>query len=277
MSHLQLTIYCEPKDIEILSALLFDFGATGTNELENGFESFFNQDEFSKKDVMSYLGEIHEGRIIDYTFQEIEPTNWNQLWESNYDPIEVDNFCYVHAPFHEVKAGFKHTIRINPRMAFGTGHHETTFLMMKVIEEIDLVNQSILDLGCGSGILAILAVYEGASKALAVDIDPNAVETLEENFLVNNTMQIVPKVGTIDDVIEEFDVIFANINRNVLTTDAEKICNQLKLNGLLVLSGFYKHDLDLMTKTYANYGLNHKKVLSKNSWVSVIFKKEIIE
>lgn len=274
MSHLQLTIYCEPKDIEILSALLFDFGAIGTNELTDGFESFFNQDEFSKKEIIAYLSEIHEGKINDYTFHEIESTNWNELWESNYEPIEVDDFCYVHAPFHKVKNGFKHTIQINPRMAFGTGHHETTFLMMKMIEQIDLNGQSVLDLGCGSGILAILAMYEGADLALAVDIDSNAVETLDENFTVNNTKQIVSRIGTIHDVTEKFDIIFANINRNVLTTDAEKICNQLVKNGLLVLSGFYEQDVDLISETYSKYGLKPKKMLSKNNWVSVIFNNE---
>lgn len=274
MSHLQLTIYCEPKDIEILSALLFDFGAIGTNELTDGFESFFNQDEFAKKEIVAYLSEIHEGKINDYTFHEIESTNWNELWESNYEPIEVDDFCYVHAPFHKVKNGFKHTIQINPRMAFGTGHHETTFLMMKMIEQIDLNGQSVLDLGCGSGILAILAMYEGADLALAVDIDSNAVETLDENFTVNNTKQIVSRIGTIHDVTEKFDIIFANINRNVLTTDAEKICNQLVKNGLLVLSGFYKQDVDLISETYSKYGLKPKKMLSKNNWVSVIFNNE---
>lgn len=271
MSYLQLTIYCEYQDIEQLAGELLEFGSTGVYEKLDGFDAYFSTEDFLKKDIIIHLSKINEGKIIDYTFIDIEDTNWNKLWESNYQPIEVNDFCYIYAPFHEQKEGFKHRVRIHPKMAFGTGHHETTHMMIEALASLDCTNKSVLDLGCGTGILAIVAKLEGAKDVLAVDIDSIAVEGLAENFEANE-VDCSFQQGTIADINDQFDLLLANINRNVLIDDAEQIAQSVKKNGSLVLSGFYKEDAEKIEKQYRLHGFNATHRFEKNNWNCIIFE-----
>lgn len=184
----------------------------------------------------------------------IERQNWNQEWESNYEPIPVDSFCYVRAPFHPTVDGFVHQLVITPKMSFGTGHHQTTRLMIKAMKDFNFNNLSVLDMGCGTGILAILAKKMGAGKVVGIDIDPWAVENSIENFEVNEVVDIECYTGDCSAITGSFDVILANINRNILTKDMAVYRSHLKKGGTLFVSGFYDQDEGLISSTAQNNG-----------------------
>ena len=256
------------------------------NELANlGFDTFEDQDQgfvgyipHSKLDIQALetllLNEV-EGFNISYEFEELEHQNWNQLWESNFSPILVDDTCYVRATFHDDKPEYKYQIIIDPKMSFGTGHHQTTSMMLSFILENEFEGKDVLDMGCGTGILAILASKKFAKQILAVDFDPICVESVEENKLLNHIKNIEAKLGS-KEVIEglQFDTILANINRNILLDQMETYVSDLKSQGELYLSGFYDgEDLEILTEKAKSLGLNfiEKKVL--DAWCSAKFVK----
>lgn len=247
-----------------------------------GFESFVEYEE----GVMAYIqkNEWHPNILddiyvlgskefeIDYSFSEIEQVNWNTEWEKNFDPIEIDGKCTVRAPFHP-KKDFQYDIVIEPKMSFGTGHHETTHMMMQFIMGNELEGKRVLDMGCGTAVLAILAEMRGATEIDAIDIDEWCYENSMENIQRNNCKNISVFLGDASLLDgKEYDVIIANINRNILLNDMERYRNCLREGGEIYLSGFYAEDLPIIREHCNKLGFDFVENKERNKWVAAKFK-----
>ncbi len=249
-----------------------------------GFDSFWEDDRrllayFDKDDVdIEYIKSSiikDAGEEIILEVNEIEEKNWNKVWESNFDPIELRNDCYIHAPFHPEKSGFKYDLIIDPQMAFGTGHHETTLSMIELIMNLDVKEKSVLDMGCGTAVLAILAKKMGSATTWAVDNDEWAVKNSIHNAILNNTEDIEIFSGDANFVKNiSFDIIFANINRNILLRDISVYNSYLNKPGYLLLSGFYERDLPMIEEEVAKIGLTKNELIKNNEWIAISFVKD---
>lgn len=241
-----------------------------------GFESFLEEDDYTiayipasdfNVDCRSQSLEVVKKFTDDYKITEIQPQNWNALWESSFQPVSVEDFCRVRADFHPADETVKYDLVINPKMAFGTGHHATTWMMIKQMADIDFKDKEVLDFGCGTGILAILASKLKASVIDAVDIEEESYDNTIENSLLNQTPQVNAYLGGIHDVsMKKYDIILANINRNVLIEFAEDVLGRMKADGILLLSGILKQDLELVTQVYENLGFKSQKLLERENW-----------
>ncbi|WP_418513303.1 50S ribosomal protein L11 methyltransferase [Corallibacter sp.] len=257
--------------VEILIAELGFAGFESFVETEEGVTAYIQKEAWTA-DILDDIQILNSSEFeISHTFEEIEQTNWNEEWEKNFSPIVVDDVCAVRAPFHE-KFNTDYDIVIEPKMSFGTGHHETTHMMIQHILKNDFTNKSVLDMGCGTGVLAILAEMKGAKPIDAIDIDNwcylNSLENVERNNCENITV-IEGDAGLL--VNKSYDIIIANINRNILLNDLKKYATCLKPKGLLFLSGFYKDDISVIEETCNKLGLNHVETLEKNQWVALKF------
>jgi len=244
-----------------------------------GFESFVENEEgvlayiqkvACKADILKAIRILENPDFkIQCDVKEIEQENWNATWETNFNPITVGNECIVRAPFHE-KSGVKYDIVIEPKMSFGTGHHETTHMMLQFILDHDFEGKSILDMGSGTGVLAILAAMKGAQSIDAIDIDHWCFLNAKENVERNNCKSISVLEGGSELLVgQKYDIIIANINRNILLNDISIYAGSLNEKGLLFLSGFYKEDIPLITKECNSQGLRFEKNIEKNNWVAV--------
>ena len=213
-----------------------------------------------------------DGVTVSVKEQEIEQVNWNAEWERNFNPIEVDGRVYIRAPFHAERAGFEYAMLIEPKMSFGTGHHQTTHMMIQHILASDLTNKSVLDMGCGTGVLAILAEKKGATSLEAIDIDNWCYLNSLENVSRNQCRHINVLEGDASLIDgKRFDVIIANINRNILLNDLSTYVTCLNENGSLFLSGFYDSDCELIETTCNQPNLRLDKKLIRNNWVALKF------
>ena len=246
---------------------------------ESGFESFVENEKgvlayIEKKDFKpNILKEIsileHSDFKITFEVKEIEQENWNATWEREFNPIKVGNHCMVRAPFHK-KTDALYDIVIEPKMSFGTGHHETTQMMMLFILAHDFTGKTVLDMGSGTGVLAILAKMKGARPVDAIDIDPWCFLNAKENVERNNCRDISVLEGGSELLKgKKYDIIIANINRNILLNDLAIYIDSLNQNGVLFLSGFYTEDIHLISKACAKHGLKFEKNLEINNWVAV--------
>ncbi|MBC7743930.1 MAG: 50S ribosomal protein L11 methyltransferase [Flavobacterium sp.] len=268
------TIYSKEEfHRDILINSLSEIGFETFEETVTGFKAYIPANLYNETKLGTLLGE-YKG-LFNYSYQEstIPYKNWNKEWESNYKPIKITDQCYVRANFHPAKPGFKYEIVINPKMAFGTGHHQTTSMMMQWMVNEDIKSKTILDMGCGTGILAILAGKMGATKIVAIDNDPLCFESSIENKMINKTSLIQVLCGSIEEIpTVKFDYIFANINRNILLTHLETYARILKSNGLLFLSGFYLNpDLDILIQKAASIKLKYISHKEVDNWVAAKF------
>jgi ribosomal protein L11 methyltransferase len=256
---------------EILIAELGYAGFESFVETEEGVTAYIQKDDW-KEHILKDINILNSDEFkIEYAFSEIEQINWNSEWEKNFDPIEVDGKCTVRAPFHPAK-NFEYEIVIEPKMSFGTGHHETTFMMLQFILENDFKNKTVLDMGCGTAVLAILAEMRGASKLDAIDIDEWCFENSMENIQRNDCKNISVYLGDASLLSNrEYDVIIANINRNILLNDMQAYMESLNDVGELYLSGFYLEDLPIITETCNNLGFTFVENKEKNNWVAAKF------
>ncbi len=263
----------EPKEpgAEILLTQLSDTPFESFEETETGLSAYV-QKQFWTEDILKGIPILQSDAFrVGHTVENIEQVNWNEVWETNFEPIDVDGKCHIRAPFHPATdAGFE--IVIEPKMSFGTGHHETTFLMITLLLEEDLKGKTVLDMGSGTAVLAILAEKKGAVSLDAIDIDSWCYENGIENVQRNNCHQIQVLHGDASLLgAKKYDVAIANINRNILLQDIPKYAKNLNRGGKLFLSGFYRADLKDIEAVCNQNGLFLHKNLEKNNWVAARF------
>jgi len=240
-------------------------------ETETGVKAYIQKTDWYE-DILSEVQVLQSEEFeISYIKTEIAQINWNSEWEKNFQPIKVNEDCVLRAPFHE-PFNVKYEIVIEPKMSFGTGHHETTFMMLQLILENDFIGKSVMDMGCGTAVLAILTEMRGASKIEAVDIDEWCYENSLENVARNHCSNISVFQGEVSFLEnKKYNVLIANINRNILLQDMEEYYKSLEIGGTLYLSGFYKEDLPLITETCNKLGLEFVENKEKNNWIAAKF------
>ena len=258
---------------EILIAELGEKTFESFIETETGISAFVQKNLWDEK-ILEDIQILENPEFkIEYTFEEIEQVNWNEEWEKNFEPIDVDGKCHVRAPFHE-KTNAEFDIVIEPKMSFGTGHHETTHMMIQHLLETDLVGKKTLDMGCGTAILAILAEMKGAQPIDAIDIDNWCYLNSIENAERNNCKHISVYEGDASLLVgKKYDIIIANINRNILLNDMQQYVTCLNENGILFLSGFYTEDIPVISESCTSKGLTYVKQFERNNWVALKFVK----
>lgn len=254
---------------EILVAELSEINFYAFEEEENSLSAFIKEEAFNEEE----LNKIISPRALAYTKSIIKEANWNEKWESEFEPIIIDNFVAVRALFHQPVKSVKHDIIITPKMSFGTGHHATTYLMLQQMQHIDFSNKKVLDFGTGTGVLAIMAKKLGAKKVTAIDNDDWSINNAKENFGVNKCTDIVLlKKDDLHD-LEVFDIILANINLNVITDSIKDLKIISHQSTILLLSGFLLNDEHQIIKNFSLEAFDHKKTAVKNEWISLLLIK----
>jgi len=257
--------------VEILIAELGYAGFESFVETQEGVTAYIQKEEWYDS-ILNDIQILNSDEFeISYTFEDIAQTNWNAEWEKSFRPIVVNNECTVRAPFHD-KPNTKYDIVIEPKMSFGTGHHETTHMMIQYILQNDFQNKAVLDMGCGTGVLAVLAEKKGANQLDAIDIDNWCYLNSLENIERNNCSNISVLEGDASLLKgKKYDIIIANINRNILLNDLETYTNCLNPNGILFLSGFYNNDIPIIEAECNKHMLKLKEKIEKNNWVALKF------
>ena len=255
---------------DILLAELVELGFDSFEETPSGLKAYALQEHLSTDWWDAVQLRHMDGVEIAFTKEEVPDINWNEEWEKQFDPIELGQRCRVRADFHSYKE-VEHDLIISPKMSFGTGHHQTTYMMLEFLLEAELKGLPLLDMGCGTGVLAILAAQRGAVDIHAVDIDHWAVENTKENILLNNVNEIQVQQGDVEVLrswTNQFKWVLANINRNILLQDIPAYVDCLKKDGVLLLSGFYTEDLPLIHKTCEAQGGRLEKKRERDNWVA---------
>ncbi|MDU1892718.1 MAG: 50S ribosomal protein L11 methyltransferase [Dysgonomonas sp.] len=278
MNYIEVKFICNPNNEivnSVLSATIAEIGFESFVEDETGTTAYIQSDLFDKEKIDSVLNDFPIEAEIIYTFKSIEDQNWNEEWEKNYfQPLIIDNKCIIQSTFHNVPATYDYNIYIDPKMAFGTGHHQTTELMIREILKADFKGKSVLDMGTGTAILAILASMRGADPITAIDIDQWAYDNAIENLRLNNINNVVVEIGGAELLGNKtFDIILANINRNILLNDIHVYASVLNSGGILYMSGFYSEDIPAITEECSKHGLNFEHNTEKDNWVAVKFTK----
>ncbi len=273
--HIQLSIQSGfPEAFEILIAELSELNFEGFVEEEEQLQAFIPQNIFDKDEVETILSAYKEAYALQWHFHEVANENWNQIWESNFEPVQISNQLLIRALFHPKQADIEREIVIQPKMSFGTGHHATTYLVCEFLLDMDLQNKKVFDFGTGTGILAILARMQGADKIWAVDNDPMCIENAQENFVLNNCPSILLALGDLSAFAEEnYDLIIGNITRNVILHYFEDISKKLKKNAQFLASGFYESDLELLKSASDSLGLQLESFKLKDAWCAASFRK----
>lgn len=266
----------EPYQQDLLIDELAGIGFDTFEESECGFTAYIAAQSFDAALLADTLQSFEYPMEYEYALTEIEEQNWNKEWEMNFQPLTISDECYVRATFHAAQPQYTYEIVIDPKMSFGTGHHQTTSMMMQYILSADLENQLVLDMGCGTGILAILASKRGAAKVIAIDYDEICYQSVLENSLLNNIGNITAYYGG-KEVIPalSYDCILANINRNILLDQIADYASVLKSGGSIYFSGFYEvPDLDMIKEECLKFGIHYNDHKKTNEWVAARFHKE---
>lgn len=276
---LSLTV-CEPIDenIEIISAYLSEFGFEGSAE-DEALKAYKAENEITEEEIRLLANELVEKNLCfdDYTIDIIVPKNWNEEWEKHYfQPIVIADECLIRSTFHQTDLKAKYQIIIDPKMSFGTGHHETTSMMVELLLKKDLKNLEILDMGTGTGILGILCCMIGCKHVIGVDNDSWCYENAQENIelnKINNFSMKLGDAGLLKLFPKQFDLVIANINRHILLSDIHYYIESMKENSELMLSGFYTEDLDEIKQECEKNNLKYISHISKKNWVAAVFTK----
>ena len=266
MNYIEVNIKSGDKALqEIFIAELSLENYYGFEEQDELFKAYINQNDFDEEGLKAILSR-HK---VQYEINTIEEQNWNQLWESNFEPITVEDFVGVRASFHQPIENVQHEIIITPKMSFGTGHHATTCMMMKEMHSIHFTNKKVFDFGTGTGILAILAEKLGASEVLAVDYDDWCIENATENLETNDCHKTILMKGDHANVLQQFDIILANINRNIIEDNLQYLAKNLVNNGHLLLSGLLAEDEKPVINQLTELKLSHITTLHRSGWIAI--------
>lgn len=255
--------------------LIYSLGELGFDTFEetaDGFKAYVPEKDFDESSVKEILKGF-ANTDISYHVEHVAQKNWNEVWESNFEPITIGTECYVRATFHQQRPEFKHEIVIDPKMAFGTGHHQTTAMMMELMLKEPFQDKSVLDMGCGTGILAILAQKLGATDIIAIDNDQVCTQSTVENCALNHTENILALCGSKEAIPNrKFDIILANINRNILLDQIARYSQAAHPGSLLLLSGFYEEpDMEILINKAASLGFKYISHKSLVKWAAVKF------
>jgi ribosomal protein L11 methyltransferase len=264
MDTIQITIEANEQQQEILISELSELGAEGFEQTDASLLAYFNQHTFRSYDVNELLKE--------YSFQidNIKEQNWNEVWESNFKPVVVDDFCAIRAAFHSPIFAVMHEIIITPKMSFGTGHHATTYMMIEQMRDIDFRNKKVFDFGTGTGILSILAEKLGAAAVTAIDVDEWSITNAKENTERNDCKKITVSLSS-SLPADTFDIILANINRNVILQYFSRLKTILAPGGQILFSGLLKGDEEDIVEACKNHNMKIVKQMERDKWTSLLF------
>lgn len=278
MKYFEITFTAQPCNeivTDVLSALIAEIGFESFVECEGGIQAYIQQSLFDEEALKNVLADFPlPDTNITYSIFEPEDKDWNEEWEKNFfQPIVIDNRCVIHSTFHKDYPKAEYDIVINPQMAFGTGHHETTSSILGELLDADLKGKSVLDMGCGTSILAILASMRGADPVTAIDIDDWCVNNSRDNIALNNIHNITVELGdaSLLEGRQPFDVIIANINRNILMNDMAAYINCMHSGSEIYMSGFYVEDIPVLREKAESLGLEFVHHREKNNWTAVKF------
>ena len=275
MEYIELNCIVEAADdyVDIVIARLSELGYEAFEETEQGVKAYVQQKLFKEDYLVDFADLLNQGVILKFSHRHVPWENWNALWESNFEPVQISDKVYIRAEFHESQISFPHEIVIQPRMAFGTGHHATTSLMMESMLDLKWNGQTVLDMGCGTGILAILASQLGAKGILAIDHDEIAVVNTNENAVINHCSTISAICGDASSIEGlMFDIVLANINRNIILNDLQYYKSSMKENAIILLSGFYVEDAVMIKAHAVELGLSLLSENEKDKWCCLVFK-----
>lgn len=275
MQFVEYTFYIQPTIpwTEILIAHLAQSSFDTFEETSSGLKAYVILDEDEPefvREVLEHLDQAH----ITFERKELEKVNWNEEWENNFSPVAVGDKCYIRAEFHPSQPEYPYEIVIQPKMSFGTGHHETTHLMVEQMLNINLEGKSVLDMGTGTGILAILAAMRGAREVIGIDIDEWSYENAVENAARNHVSIKFLQGGAERIPATAYDIILANINKNILQEDMPFYVNAMQTGSKLLISGIYAFDLEDLNETATQNGLEFVEKKSRNQWISVLYQKK---
>ena len=278
MQYIQVTFTfdkIEAYQQDLLINELAEIGFNTFEDAENGFAAFIDFQDYSKANLTAALSQFEGEFTYTYTVAEIAARNWNEEWEKNFEPLIISNDCYVRATFHAAQPQYAYEIVIDPKMAFGTGHHQTTTMMMQYILSFDVKDKTVLDMGCGTGILAILASKKGAKTLVAIDYDEICYQSTLENAALNDIKNITAVCGGKEAIpATSFDVILANINRNILLDQIATYATVLNSKGSIFFSGFYESpDLEMIIAECGKYDIVYTTHQKNGDWVAAHFTK----
>lgn len=271
-----LIIPAIPDLSEYLMAEMAELGFETFMDQEAGFLAYIDTALFSESAIKAL--DSFEKAKPEMSWKEIAQQNWNAEWEKNFEPVTVGDFCGIRAPFHPPFHDKQYEIIIEPKMSFGTGHHETTSLMIELMSSVTMTQKKVMDMGCGTSVLAILAAKMGASEVSGIDNDEWAFENSIENLQKNNVPHVNIFLGDASLLnnypAEHFDIILANINRNILLNDMASYARALKVNGDMLLSGFYSEDKPMLLEHCKQFSLGEIRFLTLHNWIALLLKKQ---
>lgn len=278
MDYIELKVDVKPASQEaneIIIAQLAEIGFESFTENDNGLSAYIRANNFTPEVESLIKGLITPDEThISCVANRIKAENWNAKWESDFEPIIVDNRCLVKASFHKNMPEMEYEIIIDPKMSFGTGHHQTTYLMIEAMLNQNFTDKTVLDMGCGTGVLAILAEKKGAKSVTAIDIDDWAYQNSLENIKMNSCTRIEAICGNVYQIKGKvFDIILANINLNILLSDIRHYTKSLLPNGILILSGILKSNIDAIKQNACENGLAYITTATRDEWVMISFQK----
>jgi ribosomal protein L11 methyltransferase len=271
MNHRQVTIpTTDPALQEILVALLSTLGYEGFEQQDTALQAFVPEDRFDG----GALDEILRPKGLSYSTARIEEKNWNEEWEKNFQPVQVEGFCAIRAHFHAPIPGVIHELVITPKMSFGTGHHATTYMMIQAMKDLDFQGRRVLDFGTGTGVLAILAEKLGAEEVLAIDNDDWSIDNAVENVAANGCSRIMVLQSDVIPAAETFDIMLANINKHVILSQLAVMGQQLAPGGVILLSGLLINDIEDIESEAVKNSLTVTLKVTKGGWICLQSKKK---